>query len=275
MTERTGDAHAFLVDAAWLQRHLDRPGLKVIDVRPPLEQFQSGYAWGHIPGAIHLNMQQLFTVVDGIPGKLAPQALGEAILGQLGLSPDEHVVVYDDSGGPLAALLAWLLDHWGQARVSLLDGGWQAWLEEGGAVTAVAPSVAPVTYCARPDEGKLATLEWIAARLDHPDMILVDVRTPLEFQRGHLPGAVNLPWEENVSPGLVQRYRDQAFLRQRFERAGITPDREVVVYCETGARSAHTYWALRLAGYSRVRNYEGSWAEWSRLQHHRGRDQTR
>lgn len=264
MTNHAEFAAAFLVDAAWLRQRLSDPRLKVVDVRPLMEPLRSGYPWGHIPGAVRLDMQQLFTVVDGIPGRLVPQAEGEAILGRLGISQDDSVVVYDDAGGPLAALLAWLLDHWGQASIAFLDGGWQAWLEGGGEVADGEPAIAPAPYRARPDASKLATMEWIVAHLGHPDVALVDVRSPLEFQRGHLPGAVNLPWEENIVPEAVQRYRSGAHLRQRFSEVGITPDQEVVVYCETGARSAHTYWALRLAGYSRVRNYEGSWAEWSR-----------
>jgi molybdopterin/thiamine biosynthesis adenylyltransferase/3-mercaptopyruvate sulfurtransferase SseA len=262
MNERSGTA--FLVNAEWLREHLNAPGLHVVDVRPTLEQFQSGYPWGHIPGAVSLEIRRLFTVVNGIPGKLVPQAVGEAVLSELGISREDAVVVYDESGGPLAALFAWLLDYWGQARVFLLDGGWQAWLEAGGEVATEEPIVRPNEYRAQPDESKLATFEWITAHLGHPGVILVDTRTPPEYQRGHLPGAINLPWEENVVPGNSQRYQTPAALRHRFVEAGITPDKEVVVYCETGARSAHTYWALRLAGYTRVRNYEGSWAEWSR-----------
>ena len=262
MSER--ESTTFLVDAEWLRRHLNDPGLRVVDVRPLLEQFQTGYPWGHIPGAVFLDIRQLFTVVDGIPGKLVPQAVGEAILGGLGLSREDSVVIYDESGGPLAALFAWLLDYWGQARVSLLDGGGQAWLEAGGEATTEEPIVRPTEYQARPDESKLATIEWITAHLGHPAVVLVDTRTPQEYRRGHLPGAINLPWEESVVPGNSQRYRAPTALRRQFAEAGITPDKEVVVYCETGARSAHAYWALRLAGYERVRNYEGSWAEWSR-----------
>jgi len=264
VSDHTEAPNAFLVDAAWLRRRLGEPGLRVVDVRPALAQFRSGYPWGHIPGAIYLDMQQLFAVVDGVPGKLASPATGEALLGQLGLTQADHVVVYDDAGGPLAALLAWLLDFWGQAQVSYLDGGWQAWQEEGGALTDAAPLIRPAVYRARPDENKAATTEWIAAHLDHPALALVDTRTPAEFQAGHLPGALNIPWEENVNPGLAQRYRSGTTLHRQFAELGVTPDKEVVVYCETGARSAHTYWALRLAGYPRVRNYEGSWAEWRR-----------
>lgn len=274
MTNHPESFSAFLVDGAWLQQRLGEPGLRVVDVRPSIEQFQAGYPWGHIPHAVSLNMQQLFTTIDGIPGKLVPQAMGETILGQLGILPNDSVVVYDDSGGPLAALLAWLLDYWGQASVSFLDGGWEAWLEGGGEVATNTPVIIPLSYRARPDESKLATRPWILNYLGHPEVVLVDARQPVEFQRGHLPGAINLPWEGNVTPGRVQRYRSKASLYRRFVEAGITPDKEVVVYCETGARSAHTYWALRLAGYPRVRNYEGSWAEWSRLQqpsgHHQG-----
>ncbi len=257
-------AKGFLITAEWLKEHLKDPDLRIIDVRPTLEQIESGYPWGHIPGAVHLDTRELFTTVDGIPGKLVPQATGEAILGRLGLSRDDRVAVYDDSGGPLAAQIAWLLDYWGQREVYLLDGGWQAWLEAGGEVSTDEPRISPKEYHARPDESKIATIDWIEAHLGHPGVILVDTRTPQEYERGHLPGAIHLNWEDNVAAGDVPRFLDATTLRHRFAEAGITPDKEVVVYCESGARSAHTYWALRLAGFEKTRNYEGSWAEWSR-----------
>ncbi|HEY63232.1 MAG TPA: molybdopterin-synthase adenylyltransferase MoeB [Caldilineae bacterium] len=261
MSERT---RAFLKTPEWLKEHITDPSIRVIDVRPTLEQLESGYPWGHIPGAVHLDARELFTMVDGIPGKLVPQTTGEAVLGRLGLSREDRVVVYDDSGGPLAAQIAWLLDYWGQAEVLLLDGGWQAWLASGGEVSTDQPQITPRDYQAQPDESKIATIEWIEAHLGHPDVILVDARTPQEYERGHLPDAILFPWEMCVSTGTVQRYLDERTLRHRFVEAGITPDKEIAVYCETGARSAHVYWALRLAGYLKVRNYEGSWAEWSR-----------
>lgn len=253
-----------LVSVEWLKEHLQDPNLRVLDVRPVLEQFEAGYPWGHIPGAIYLDARELFSTIDGIPGKLVPQAVGEEVLGRAGIAQADHIVVYDDSSSPLAAQVAWLLDYWGQEAVFLLDGGWQAWLAAGGEVDTNTPQVAPAQYQAQPDERKVATFEWIEAHLEHPDMVLVDARTRQEYERGHLPGAINLNWEENLNPGNVPRFLDRTTLRHLFAQAGITPDKEIIVYCETGARSAHTYWALKLAGYEHVRNYEGSWAEWSR-----------
>ena len=253
-----------LVDAAWLKAHLDDPQTRIIDVRATLPDLELGYPYGHIPGAVFLDLNELFTTINGIPGRLVSQSVAEEVLGRLGLTRETRVVIYDEGFGPLAAQLAWLLDYYGHDDVRILEGGWEAWQEAGGEVSTEEIAPAPTLYHAEPEGSKLATANWIAAHLGHPDVVLLDVRTQAEFESGRLPGAVHLPYDAVLTDGLPPALRPAGELRRLFQDRGVTPDREIVVYCETGARSAHTYVVLRWLGYPRVRNYEGSWVEWSR-----------
>lgn len=252
-----------LVTADWLAERSREPGLQIVDVRPPMPQFRVGYPWGHIPGAVYLDLMQVFSGrASGVPGSLAPPAEVAATVGQAGLAASDTVVVYDGQGGPAAAQVLWLLEALSFPDVRLLEGGFAAWQAGSHPITEEAPTVEPIEALGVPDPDRLATLDWLLAHLDDPSLGLVDARTPNEHAAGHIPGAVLLPWDESLEAGPVPRFSDATVLRARFEAAGVTPDKEVVTYCQTGARSAHVYFALRLLGYPSVRNYDGSWQEW-------------
>ena len=253
-----------LIDVGWLLRQLGSERVRVVDVRAQLADLKLGYPWGHIPGAVHVDLSTLFTEIQGVPGRLVPLSTVEEVLGQAGISRDHVVVVYDEGFGPLAAQFAWLLDYLGHPNVRILEGGWAAWEAAGGDVSDEEVEVEPALFVADPDTTRLATANWIAAHLGHPDIVIVDVRTEAEYTSGHLPGAVHLPYDSVLTDPLNPRLRPEREIRALLAERGITPDKEVVTYCETGARSAHTYVVLRVLGYPRVRNYEGSWAEWSR-----------
>ena len=252
-----------LVTADWLFEKLEDPGLHIVDVRPPMPQFRIGYPWGHIPGAVYLDLMQIFSGrANGVPGTLGPPVEVATAVGLVGLAARDTVVVYDGQGGPAAAQVFWLLESLGFLDVRLLEGGWAAWQTSGRPISMEAPTVEPIETPGMPNAGRLATLDWILTRLEDPALVLVDARTRNEYDSGHIPGAVLLPWEESLESALVPRFRDAAALRHRFESAGVTPEKELVVYCLTGARSAHVYSTLRLLGYPSVRNYDGSWQEW-------------
>lgn len=253
-----------LVEAGWLAENLKDPDLLVVDVRAVMHDLQLGYPYGHVPGAIYLDLARLFTTREGVPGRLVDQPVAEAVLGRLGIHPLAKVVIYDESFGPLAAQLAWLLDYYGHPETMVLQGGWEAWEESGGEVSRQVVAPEPRPFQAQPQENKLATADWIASVLEDPDVLLLDVRSQGEYEQGHLPGAVHVPYESLLQDSLPVRVLEIDDLVRILAEVGAIPDREIVVYCETGARSAHTYVVLRWFGYPRVRNYEGSWAEWSR-----------
>ena len=248
-----------LVSTAWVTDHLGDRDLRVVEVTPP----GTGYAFGHLPGAVYLNLDEVFTGgTDGVPRAVRPVGEVVAVLGRLGLAPDKRIVIYDEIGGQNAAQAFWLLEYLGFSRVGVLEGGIERWMVEGRAVTSAPPSVDRATFTPTVHDNRLATAEWIAPRLKAEGVCVLDCRTSEEYQEGHIPGALNRSWEESLALRAYHVVRDPDELRAGLEELGVTRDNEIVTYCNTGLRSAHTYLTLRLLGYLRVRNYEGSWVEW-------------
>lgn len=254
-----------LVDAAWLHARLGSRDLRIVDmVTEP-----TAYRRGHIPGAVYLHFNDTrIALPDG--GYRAPttEEAGR-LFGALGIGPETAVVAYDDAGGLHAARLFFTLDLFGHARVSILDGGIQAWRRAGFPVVTEVPTPSPAApYRAGRRDERLTTAEGLLARVGDPTVAVVDARSPAEYagrdvrarRGGHVPGAVNVEWRQHLRPDGTFRPLEE--LRALYRERGVTPDRTVVVYCQTHHRSAHTYFVLRLLGYPRVVAYDRSWAEW-------------
>lgn len=260
MTEQRFPNDNLLVSPQWLADYLQETDLRLVEVTTP----GTGYVFGHIPGAVYLNLdQQIFKERPGIASGLVSAPLEVAAgLGQLGLSPDKRVVVYDEIGGTRAAHTFWLLEYLGFERVHVLEGGIERWLAEGRRMTSAKPKIEAVTFKPTLQPERRATADWLAARLDSTGVSLLDCRAPDEYQAGHIPGAQNRNWEQNLTLKAYHRLRDTADLQAELAALGISQDKEIVTYCGTGRRSAHTYLLLRLLGYPQIRNYDGSWVEW-------------
>jgi thiosulfate/3-mercaptopyruvate sulfurtransferase len=239
------------------------PDRLVIDLRPA-EQFSAG----HIPGAVHLDLWG----VSLIDTSEAPLRAFMWMVGHLfalrGVTPDRPVVVYEQDSGMRAARAFWLLEYLGHPSVSVLDGGFAAWTSAGLPVTTEAVAPVASTWHGTPDPARLATWQQVRDRLGKPDTTIVDTRSDAEYfgeavrarRGGAIPGAVHLEWTNNL--GADGRFKSTADLAAMYASAGVTPDREVVTYCQGGYRAAHAYLALRILGHPRVRNYTGSWKEW-------------
>jgi thiosulfate/3-mercaptopyruvate sulfurtransferase len=185
-----------------------------------------------------------------------------------GISAASQVVVYDDAGGAFAARLWWMLRWLGHDAVAVLDGGFPAWVAEGRPVTAAVAQMAPGDFTPQPRRELLVT----ARELETPQSFsrkLFDARAPERFRgdvepidavAGHIPGAVNLPFAENLKDG---RFRAPAELRERFAVAldGTAPE-EAIVYCGSGVTACHDVFAFAHAGLPLPRLYAGSWSEW-------------
>ncbi len=150
----------------------------------------------------------------------------------------------------------------------LLDGGFGAWSRAGLPVTRDADAAPKSDWTGARQERRLATWRDVKEALTRDDAVIVDARTDGEYcgttvrakRGGAIPGAVHIEWTRNLTPD--GDFKPAAELRRMYEDAGVTPDREVIAYCQGGYRAAHAYLALRLLGYPRVRNYVGSWKEW-------------
>ena len=238
-------------------------GALIIDLRPAEE-----FAAGHIPGAVHLDLWGV-SLIDTSEAPLKAFMWMIAHLFALrGVSPDRPVVVYESDSGMRAARALWFLEYLGHRRAAILDGGFNFWVAQGRPVTSEVTPPVQTDWTGDPDPSKLATWRQVLDRLGKPATAILDTRSDAEYfgeavrarRGGAIPGAVHLEWKQNLSPD--GRFKPAAELRAMYATAGITPDREVVTYCQGGYRAAHTYVALREAGYDRVRNYTGSWKEW-------------
>lgn len=260
MSERRFPNDQLLVGTEWLAEHLHDPGLRLVEVTPP----GSGYVLAHLPGAVFLNLADVFTG----RGSAFAHGRGPAdevavVLGRLGITAGKYVVVYDEIGGQRAAKTLWLLETLGFEHVAVLEGGIERWLAEGRQVTRLQPPIEAGAFAPALQPDRQATVDWIVAHLDDAGVVVLDCRTPDEYAEGHIPGARLRPWDATLTRRAYQAFREADDLRAEFYELGVMPDKEVVIYCGTGLRAAHTYLALRLLGYEHVRNYEGSWTEWS------------
>jgi thiosulfate/3-mercaptopyruvate sulfurtransferase len=248
-----------LIDPSWLEARLGTPDLRIVDLRD-----DDAYVSGHVPGAVRLELDTLGACVAGCDNVLLPPEEFSVLMARLGISNGDAVVAYDDNWGLAAARLVWALHSYGHDRVAVLDGGWDRWEEEGGPTTAGAGErPTPGRFEAQPRSDVHAGGEWIAERIGDGDLVVLDTRTPAEFEKGHLPGAISWDWFNAVPPGSWNVSRDREELRAEWHGLGVDPSDEVVVYCRSGMRAAHTYLVLRNAGFPRVRLYDGSWQEWS------------
>ncbi len=258
---QSGYAHAgWLVDAPWLQAHLNDSKVKVIALTASSE-FRSG----HIPGAAQIDWTDLGLADTSDPSITHWQADIEQKLARLGISRSDTVLIYDD-GTLYAPRLWWILEELGHQDKRILNGGLIAWTNAGGNIEKGASTVHPATqsYKGTSNAAALATLDEVKAVLDDPNVVLVDARTPAEYVRGHIPGAINIPFIDNAVATAPKVWKSREDLRAMYEAAGVTSDKTVIPYCSTGVRSAATYFTLTLLGYPHVSLYTGSWDEWSK-----------
>ncbi|TAH49760.1 MAG: sulfurtransferase [Chloroflexota bacterium] len=255
-----------IVSVTWLQEHLNDPNVRIIDARVSDPRLPMGYRASHLPNAVPFDLNRdMYEMAPGGPRIRAFDAIAQT-LGERGITNDSTLVLYDEGTGPLAGTTYWLLKYMGHDDVRVLNGGWHAWQLAGAPTTKEVPQFSPAPYTARVDENQHSTAEWIQENSARDDVVLLDTRTDSEYYMGHIPNAVNLSFDAAID-FQTQGLRDAQVLRQQFETVGVMSDKEIVVYCGSGSRSAHSYLVLKSLGYSRVRNYKGSMMDWA---HRRG-----
>lgn len=226
------------------------------------------YSQGHIPGAIHVSPPELVCGIPPATGKLPSTQKLEQLFSRIGLTPDKRVVAYDDEGGGWAGRFLWTLEVIGHPHATYLNGGIHAWKNDGHPLEPgfVEPTPSDVSITLNHDA--IAEIENILPRLGQPDFVILDARSPGEYQglrpaarrSGHIPGAVNCEWTTLMDP--VRHYRIRSDAREYLASLGITPEKEVVTHCQSHHRSGFTWLVAKLLGYPRVRGYHGSWSEW-------------
>lgn len=251
----------FLVDEAWLREHAGDPNVALIDTRPAAE-----YWAGHLPGARHFDPFP-FHYYDTSPRAIDEFTVqSQWIFSALGIGGGETVVSYEANSGTRATRVAWILEYLGHPSSLILDGGLGAMREA--KLTPEVAAYAPAQLKIAPRTELLATAADILERYNSSGTRILDVRSEAEYygenvrarRGGAIPHALFRDWVLNND--AQGRFKSAAELRAIFEGMGIRPEEEVITYCQGGYRAAHSYYALRLAGFGRPRNYLGSWGEW-------------
>ncbi len=265
-----------LVGADWAQEHLNDPGVRFIEVDVDTDAYQQG----HLPGAIGWNWKTQLN--DPVRRDLVARGELEQLLRAAGVDDDTTIVLYGDNNNWFAAWAYWQLRYHGVDNVRLLDGGRKKWEADGRPLTTDAPrhEQGSITLPEETREEVRAYRDDVLGSIGRSARALVDVRSPEEYRgelaapahlpqeaaqrRGHIPGAVNVPWSSAVRDDGTFKPIDE--LRELYAAKGVTGDEEVIAYCRIGERSSHTWFVLReLLGYQRVRNYDGSWTEYGSL----------
>jgi thiosulfate/3-mercaptopyruvate sulfurtransferase len=249
-----------------LQKHLGDPQLLIIDLCKP-----DIHAQGHLPGAQYLDYSNLIFGQKPAPGQVPDTDFLVEVLSELGLDSNKHVVAYDDEGSGKACRLLWTLDLLGHKNSSLLNGGLHSWAgEDRPLVGEPGPTPATADFKAQPDSSVIADKDYILANLENPNVRLLDARSIGEFdgvkvlaaRGGHIPGAVNFEWLSAIDYENNMRMKPVEILQPLMQGLGIEPDKEIITYCQTHHRSAHSYIMLKAMGYEKIRGYLGSWSDW-------------
>lgn len=267
--QRVPDTSRMLVQSNWLAQHLSDRNLVILHVGAD----RSSYNAGHIPGARFLALSDIAAPHNGIPNQIPPVNNLKSTFERLGIGDHSRIVIYGDMLGLLAARAYFTLDYLGQGNnAALLDGGLEVWSKEHDTVKTVPAEPEPtvLTIHPRPDfEAELAT---VRESVPGKSRVLIDARPPMDYagtgrsegipRAGHIPGAINVFWAENLVSQQNPVFKTVSEIQARYAAAGVKPGTKVIVYCRSGIQASHDYFTLKLAGF-RPALYTGSFIEWS------------
>ena len=227
-----------LVETSWVAEHLNDSNLRIVDVRPA-----DKYKEGHVPNSVSLPSDKptdaIYDQTNPVKWIILPQDKAETLFGELGIGNDTRVVILDDARGLWAARLFWMLEYYGHKKVSVLNGGIKAWEKESRELTKNTPQAVKATFKATPQHDRLATKDQVLSKLGRDDVVILATIPKDEFEGGnaksakrggHIPGAKQMDWTENLAGGDVSVLKMAADLKVQYEQAGITKDKEIIVY---------------------------------------------
>jgi thiosulfate/3-mercaptopyruvate sulfurtransferase len=255
-----------IVEPEWLVQNGTRPLVRIIDMRS-----EKAYAAGHLEGAVYVPDAPLRNPEERSTYLPHPDVFAQ-MMSQAGISRDTHIVVYDDAGGKFAARLWYILQAYGHDKVSFLNGGWQKWNAQNLPVTTAIPTVTPTRFTPSRKIQLSCPLPNLLGRKS--STLVLDARSPSEYAAteispgakvaGRIPGAVNVEWKENIT-GPYLEFKSDDDLRLLYKNKGITPEKEIIIHCASGARAAHTLFVLKRLGYKKVTVYYGSFSDYTNL----------
>lgn len=279
----------FLVETSWLADHLHDPHLRIVDMRGYVKTVEHDgiqdalyvgareeYEQGHIPGALYVDWSSdIIDPDDTVEAQVAPPARFAVAMERLGIGDQHLVVAYDaHPTSQFATRLWWALNYYGHDQVVVLNGGLSKWKRENRHLDASIPVYPPATFTPVVQPQLRATAEDVLSFIGKQDVTLLDARDTGQYsgqiarghgRKGRIPGALNVPREEVIDPA-TGTFRSNDELRQIFTAAHISPEQQVVAYCNGGVAATTILFSLAMLGYPKLTNYDGSWNEWGRRQ---------
>ncbi len=221
----------------------------------------------HITGAVNINHTDLYGEMSMLktPSEIAK------VLGLNGISESKKIILYDDGSGRYSGRMYWILSYLGAKDVKIIDGGMKGWRMARKPVTKNPTNIDPTTFKPMINKSYLATMDDVKKGLNNSSVVLVDVRSPEEYQGtaetklrpGHIPNAINLNYTNVLNErGMIKSSDD---LKTLFADNGISKDKTIVVYCQTSVRAGIVFTALKGLGYSNIKVYDGAYLEWQSL----------
>ncbi len=261
-----------IIEAEELLLISNQNNIKIIDFRKP-----SAYKTAHIKGSLNIYRPHIEDTSSPYKGMMAKKEKIETLFGKLGIKNNDTLIVYDDRGECDAARLWWVLKNYGFESVKLLNGGLKAWKKAGGVVNANTVAVTSSKFTLPTDSpfdlwiGKEEILEVLASS---KNIVILDTRNTDEYsgkrqktgayKAGRIPNSMLIDWAEAIDYNRTQKFKSYEELEYLYNKMGISKNNAIITYCHSGVRSAHTTFVLtELLGYKNVRNYDGSWVEWS------------
>jgi thiosulfate/3-mercaptopyruvate sulfurtransferase len=253
-----------LAEAGWLQENIASESLKIVDMRnDPEGEF--------IPGAIYFG---------GVPALMDPNHPVESflkgandfaqVMSENGLSQEDQIIIYDEGNSLRSARLFLALEYYGHPNVRILNGGLEAWKATGGALANESAQTEETEFTVTMNEAAICDMQTVLDAIDDENTVIVDARPSDQYsgetvraeRGGHIPGSVNLYWEEMISDEGVPTFKPAEEIRAIYEAYGITPDKRIITHCHSNMQASNAYFVLRLMGYTNISSYEGSWSEY-------------
>lgn len=267
-----------LVTGEWLAAHLNDPDLRIIDATYHLPHSDRDayeeWTYRHIPGAMHFDIDKVADTSTRLPHMLPDANAFADAMGQMGISNDHKVVVYDANGGYMAACrLWWMLRAFGYMNAAILDGGMVRWGKERRPMETHEPIVRPAVFKAVFNPALVKSKADMLANLDSLDFQVIDARSEGRFKgvdheprpterKGHIPGSLNVPFTLITPPSHDFTFRHATQIAEIMDAAGVDMDKPAIATCGSGVTACVVAFALYLLGKDDVAVYDGSWAEW-------------
>lgn len=263
----------YLIEVEDLKSLMNQPNIKILDFRK-----KEAYNKGHITGAMQIWRNHIVNDSFAYGGMMASTTQIETLFRKLGIHTNDTIIVYDDEGLCEASRLWWILQNYNFKQIKLLHGGIEAWKANGGQVTKAVVE-------AKETEFKLNSNSSMAYYVSKDEVlnaldtktIIIDTRTIDEFsgankkngaaKAGRIPNSIHIDWTESINYHGDKRLKPVQDLEKIFKRLNINKNDSIILYCHSGVRSAHTTFVLtQVLDYKNVKNYDGSWTEWSHFE---------